>query len=48
MQQARGPSGRGSLHRLIDMNLVDLAYFRVVPQLRDFSSFNPGFVAAGS
>jgi hypothetical protein len=38
----------GSLHRLIDMNLVDLAYFRAVPQFRDFSSFNPGFVAAGS
>ena len=37
----------GSLHRLIDMNLVDLAYFHAVPQLRDFSSFNPGFAAAG-
>lgn len=37
-----------SLHRLVDMNLVDLAYFRAVPQLRDFSSFNPGFILAGS
>ncbi|HWE20134.1 MAG TPA: hypothetical protein VG758_23640 [Hyphomicrobiaceae bacterium] len=36
----------GGLHRLVDVNLVDLAYFRAVPQLRDFSSFNPGFVAA--
>jgi hypothetical protein len=36
------------LHRLIDMNLVDLAYFRTVPQLRDFSSLNPGFAAAGA
>ena len=36
----------GCLHRLVDMNLVDLAYFRAVPQLRDFSTFNPGFVAA--
>lgn len=36
----------GGLHRLVDMNLVDLAYFRAVPQLRDFSGFNPGFVPA--
>ena len=36
----------GALHRLVDMNLVDLAYFRAVPQLRDFSSFNPGFAPA--
>ena len=36
----------GGLHRLVDMNLVDLAYFRAVPQLRNFSSLNPGFVAA--
>lgn len=36
----------GSLHRLIDINLVDLAYFRAAPQLRDFSSFNPGFALA--
>lgn len=38
----------GGLHRLVDMNLVDLAYFRAVPQLRDFSGFNPGFVSAGT
>ncbi|WP_287834044.1 hypothetical protein, partial [Acidiphilium sp.] len=37
----------GALHRLVDMNLVDLAYVRAVPQLRDFSGFNPGFVMAG-
>jgi hypothetical protein len=37
----------GRLHRLIDMNLIDLAYIRAVPQLRDFSGFNPGFIAAG-
>jgi hypothetical protein len=30
----------GGLHRLVDMNLIDLAYFRAVPQLRDFSSLN--------
>lgn len=36
----------GELHRLVDMNLVDLAYFRAVPQLQDFSTLNPGFVAA--
>lgn len=36
----------GALHRLVDMNLVDLAYARAVPQLRDFSGFNPGFTAA--
>ena len=36
----------GGLHRLVDMNLTDLAYFHAVPQLRDFSSLNPGFVAA--
>lgn len=36
----------GDLHRLVDMNLIDLAYFRSLPQLRDFSSFNPGFVVA--
>ena len=34
----------GTLHRLVDMNLVDLGYIRAVPQLRDFSAFNPGFV----
>lgn len=37
-----------SLHRLVDMNLVDLAYFRAVPQIRDFSSFDPDFILAGS
>lgn len=36
----------GALHRLVDMNLVDLAYVRAVPQLRDFSTFNPGFITA--
>ena len=36
----------GSLHRLVDMNLVDLTYFHAVPQLRDFSTLNPGFVNA--
>jgi len=36
----------GTLHRLVDMNLVDLAYVRAVPQLRDFSAFNPGFITA--
>jgi hypothetical protein len=36
----------GRLHRLVDMNLVDLAYFHAVPQLRDFSAFNPGFITA--
>lgn len=38
----------GTLHRLVDMNLVDLAYFRAVPQLHDFSTLNPGFVTAES
>jgi hypothetical protein len=33
----------GPLHRLIDMNLADLAQARAIPQLRDFSSLNPGF-----
>ena len=32
------------LHRLIDMNLVDVSQFRTAPQERDFSSLNPGFV----
>jgi hypothetical protein len=36
----------GTLHRLVDMNLVDLAYLRVVPQQRAFLGFNPGFVVA--
>lgn len=36
----------GALHRLVDMNLVDLAYYRAVPQLRDFSDLNPGFAIA--
>jgi hypothetical protein len=36
----------GALHRLIDMNVIDLAYVRAVPQLRDFSAFNPGFITA--
>jgi hypothetical protein len=36
----------GALHRLIDMNLIDLAYVRAMPQLRDFSTFNPGFITA--
>jgi hypothetical protein len=31
---------------LVDMNLIDLAYVRAVPQLRDFSTFNPGFITA--
>ena len=38
----------GTLHRLVDMNLVDLVYVRAVPQLRDFSTLNPGFVTAES
>ncbi|MGM4902241.1 hypothetical protein AB8B21_23055 [Tardiphaga sp. 866_E4_N2_1] len=38
----------GELHRLIDMNLVDVAYFRTVAQMRDFSSLNPGYVPAGA
>lgn len=33
----------GRLHRLIEMNLIDLAHFNAVKQLRDFSSLNPGF-----
>lgn len=37
----------GKLHRLIDMNLVDLAQFRAVEQVRDFSTVNPGFAAVG-
>ena len=37
----------GPLHRLVDMNLIDLAYIHAVPQLRDFSVLNPGFVATG-
>lgn len=37
----------GKLHRLIDTNLVDLGDFRSAPQLRDFSSLNPGFVTLG-
>ena len=36
----------GALNRLVDMNLVDLTYVRAVPQLRDFSAFNPGFITA--
>lgn len=36
----------GNLHRLIDMNLVDLGHFQSAPQLRDFSGFNPGFALA--
>lgn len=34
----------GKLHRLIDMNLVDLAQFNAVQQRRNFSALNPGFV----
>ena len=37
----------GGLHRLIDMNLIDIAYVRAVPQLHNFSNFNPGFVTVG-
>lgn len=37
----------GRLHRLIDVNLVDLGHFQSVPQLRDFSALNPGFVLSG-
>ena len=37
----------GRLHRLIDMNLVDLGHFQSAPQLRDFSALNPGFVVSG-
>ena len=36
----------GGLHRLVDMNLADLAYFRAVPQKHDFSGLNPGFAMA--
>lgn len=38
----------GALHRLVDINLVDLTYIRAVPQLRDFSGFNPGSTVAGA
>jgi hypothetical protein len=38
----------GGLHRLIDINLVDIAHFRSAPQLRDFSALNPGFSTAES
>lgn len=38
----------GGLHRLLDINLVDLAYFRAVPQLHDLTHLNPGFVAVGA
>jgi hypothetical protein len=34
----------GPLHKLIDLNLVDPAYRRVVANSRDFGSINPGFV----
>ena len=34
----------GTVHRLIDINLLDLAHMRSVLQLRDFSALNPGFV----
>lgn len=34
------------LHRLIDMNLIDASQFTAVPQDRDFSSLNPGYVKA--
>lgn len=37
----------GRLHRLLDMNLVDLGHFQSAPQLRDFSALNPGFVVRG-
>ncbi len=37
----------GGLHRLIDINLVELAHLRAAPQLRDFSALNPGFSTAG-
>ena len=32
------------LHRLIDMNLIDVSQFNAVRQDRDFSALNPGFV----
>jgi hypothetical protein len=38
----------GRLHRLIDMSLVDLDYLQALPQLREFSGFNPGFTLADS
>ena len=38
----------GQLHRLIDLNLTDLAHLRTAPQLRDFSALNPGFFPAES
>lgn len=37
----------GPVNRLIDLNLVDLAYLQTALQRRDFSSINPGFVPAG-
>ena len=37
----------GRIHRLVDMNLVDLWHFQLAPQLRDFSALNPGFVMSG-
>lgn len=38
----------GNLHRLIDLNLTDLAHLQTAPQLRDFSALNPGFLSAES
>lgn len=34
----------GNLHRLIDMNLKDASQSKVIPQKRDFSALNPGFL----
>jgi hypothetical protein len=37
----------GPLHRLLDLNLVNLDHRAALPQLRDFSALNPGFISTG-
>jgi hypothetical protein len=37
----------GPLHRLLDLNLVNLDHRTALAQLHDFTALNPGFVTAG-
>jgi hypothetical protein len=36
---------QGPIHQLIDLDLLAVGHQTVLPQVRDFSAFNPGFTA---
>jgi hypothetical protein len=33
----------GTINQVIDLDLLDLTYMSVVPQMRDFDALNPGY-----